>query len=71
MVFPLALPPTRIKFIKLSGFDEARASSILIVSFCCGSRRLLLTSRKGLVEGGPRELVGTCVVQRTRHCWLC
>jgi hypothetical protein len=28
--FP-SLPPTRIKFIKLSGFDDIRASSLVIV----------------------------------------
>lgn len=71
MAFPLVLPPTRIKFIKLSGFDEARASSMLTVSLGSGSGCLLVTSWEGEVEGGPRELEGTCVPKRTRHCWLC
>lgn len=72
MAFPLVLPPTRIKFIKLSGFDEARASSLLTVSLSSGSM-YLVTSQEGEREmgRGPRELEGTCVLQRTRHCWLC
>lgn len=50
MAFPLVLPPTRIKFIKLSGFDEARTSSLLTVSLSSGNM-YLVTSREGKRDG--------------------
>lgn len=71
MAFPLVLPPTRIKFIKLSGFDEARACSMLCPLALEVGACWSLVRRNRWKEVGPRELEGTCVLQRTRPCWLC